>query len=209
MYKRLSIALTAALLFSLITPVSAQVSPVKRLKAFLASTKSLEANFRQVLIDERGNPGKSSTGIFYLAKPGRFRWDYQHPYQQEIVSDGNKVWFYDVDLEQVTVKKLGKALGSTPAMLLSGELSLDANFIIEKEGESEGMQWVRLKPKEKNSSFNYMIIGLDGGTIGGMELNDNFGQTTRIYFSDTKINGTVDEKQFRFVPPKGVDLFEE
>ncbi len=195
-------------LFS-ISATAVEMSSVMQLKAFLITTRTLSCDFKQVSIDERGNPIKTSYGRFYLKKPGRFRWDYQRPFKQEIVSNGTKVWFYDADLEQVTVKHLDQAIGATPAMLLSGEMSLDRNFIVENQGTDEGMRWVRLRPKDENSSFKYILIGMDGKTIGGMELNDNFGQLTRIYFSDVKKNYPIDRTMFQFTAPPGVDVFEE
>ena len=203
--------LILAVLLCLLSASSAAVEMASdmQLKAFLITTRTLSCDFKQVSIDERGNPVKTSYGKFYLQKPGRFRWDYLRPFKQEIVSNGTKVWFYDADLEQVTVKKLDQGIGATPAMLLSGEMSLDRNFIVEKQGTDEGMQWVRLRPKDKNSSFKYILIGMDGKTIGGMELSDNFGQLTRIYFSDVKKNYPIDQAKFQFTAPPDVDVFEE
>lgn len=209
-FIRLNGWIKAALLclFSM-SVVAVEMSSDMQLKAFLITTRTLSCDFKQVSIDEHGNPVKTSYGKFYLKKPGRFRWDYQRPFKQEIVSNGKKVWFYDADLEQVTVKHLDRAIGATPAMLLSGEMSLERNFIVEKQGTDEGMQWVRLRPKNENSSFKYILIGMDGKTIGGMELSDNFGQLTRIYFSDVKKNYPIDGTTFQFTAPPGVDVFEE
>ena len=207
--KWLYLLVICSMLSTMAFSAQAGISSVEQLKKSLTLTKTLECHFTQVLIDESGVVGEKSEGRFYLAKPGRFRWNYETPYQQEIISDGNKVWFYDADLEQVTVKRLGKAIGATPAMLLSGEMDLNDNFIVEKEGEDEGLQWVKLRPKDADSTFKYILIGLDGDQVGGMELGDNFGQVTRIYFSEVKINGLIEEKQFRFIAPPGVDVFEE
>lgn len=202
------IGLALLCLFSM-SAAAVEMSADMQLKALLITTRTLSCDFKQVSLDERGNPVKTSYGRFYLKKPGRFRWDYQRPFKQEIISNGKKVWFYDADLEQVTVKHLDQAIGATPAMLLSGEMSLDHNFIVEKQGTDEGMQWVRLRPKDENSSFKYILIGMDGKTIGGMELSDNFGQLTRIYFSDVKKNYPIDGAMFHFTAPPGVDVFEE
>jgi len=112
----------------------AEATPVQRLHAFLAKAASLQAEFSQSQVHESGAPGQKTSGLFYLQRPGKFRWDYLKPYRQEIVSNGGKVWFYDVDLEQVTTKKMTEAIGSTPALLLSGEVALDKNFKIEDQG---------------------------------------------------------------------------
>ncbi|MFA6053094.1 MAG: outer membrane lipoprotein chaperone LolA [Methylobacter sp.] len=188
---------------------SAEDKPVKQLKAFLESSKSLSADFKQVLINEAGNPVQTSYGVFYLQRPGKFRWDYQKPFQQQIVSNSGKVWFYDTDLEQVTVKKLDESLGSTPALLLSGDISLEDNFIMKEQGVDGDLQWIKLLPKSQESSFKYILIGLSKGSLGGMELSDNFGQLTRIYFSNVILNPPIKQTLFQFNAPKGVDVFSD
>ena len=183
--------------------------PIKKLQAFLKSSKSLTADFKQVLINEAGSPYQSSSGIFYLQRPGKFRWDYLKPYQQQIVSTSGKVWFYDADLEQVTVKTLDESVGSTPALLLSGEISLEDNFIMENQGTEGDLLWIRLLPKNKESSFKYIVIGLNKGVLGGMELSDNFGQLTRIYFSNVVLNPPIKPAVFEFKAPSGADVFSD
>jgi len=197
------------LLFFTQFPAHADDKPVQQLKAFLASSRSLSADFKQVLIDEKGKPVRTSFGVFYLQRPGKFRWDYQKPFAQQIVADKGKVWFYDKDLDQVTVKKLDESLGSTPALLLSGEVSLEDNFTIEGQGKEGDMQWIKLLPKSAETTFKYILIGLDRDSLGGMELSDNFGQLTRIYFSNVLINPPIKPTLFQFVVPKGADVFEE
>jgi len=183
--------------------------PVKQLQAFLKASKSLTADFKQVLINEAGDPYQTSYGIFYLQRPGKFRWDYLKPFQQQIVSTSGKVWFYDTDLEQVTVKKLDESVGSTPALLLSGNISLDDNFTMQDQGVDGDMQWIKLSPKNQESSFKYILIGLNKGTLGGMELSDNFGQLTRIYFSNVLLNPPIKPTVFEFKTPKGADVFSD
>ncbi|MCI0653470.1 MAG: outer membrane lipoprotein chaperone LolA [Methylococcaceae bacterium] len=182
---------------------------VNQLNRFLADTKTLSADFIQVAIDEAGHPRQQVSGTFLLAKPGKFRWDYLKPYKQEIVANGKKVWFYDTDLEQVTVKELDNAIGSTPALLLTGEVSLDENFVIEDQGEREGMRWTRLAPRSEDNTFKSIRIGIDGENLRGMELSDNFGNLTRISFSNLKINEPIETDRFEFAAPDGVDIFEE
>lgn len=206
MFKRF---LPAFLLLVLAVPAWAADTPVQRLRGFLARANTLQADFTQVQVDESGNPGKRSNGVFYLQRPGKFRWNYEKPYNQEIVSSGNKVWFYDKDLEQVTAKKLNEAIGSTPALLLSGEVALEQNFTIEKQTVDEGLYWLKLVPKSEESGFRYVLLGLEGETLAGMELADNFGQLTRIYFSHVKTGLRIEPSVFEFKPPAGVDVFEE
>jgi len=202
---------TLLLLFSVgLQPiVYAEETPVAQLKTFLAASKSFSADFKQVVINELGNPVQTSYGSFYLQRPGKFRWNYDKPFQQQIISTSGKVWFYDTDLEQVTIKKLDASIGSTPALLLSGQVSLDDNFNMEGQGTEADMQWIKLVPKKTESSFKYVTIGLEKGKLAGMELMDNFGQLTRIYFSGILINPPLKSTLFDFVPPKGVDVFEE
>lgn len=176
---------------------------------FLKATKTLVADFKQVSIDERGNPLQTSFGVFYLQRPGKFHWQYQKPFTQKIIANGGKVWFYDADLEQVTIKKLDQSLGSTPALLLSGEISLKNNFTLEQQGADEGIQWVKLVPKNSESNFKYITIGLVKDSLKGMGMSDNFGQLTRIYFSNVKTNSAIAADIFKFTPPQGVDVFSE
>ncbi len=186
-----------------------ETSSVAQLEAFLKATTTLVADFKQVSMDESGKPSQTSFGVFYLQRPGKFHWQYQKPFTQKIIANGGKVWFYDADLEQVTIKKLDKSLGSTPALLLSGEISLKDNFNLEQQGVDEGMHWVRLLPKNPESNFKYITIGLIKNTLGGMEMSDNFGQLTRIYFSNVRLNSAIPAANFKFVPPEGVDVFAE
>jgi outer membrane lipoprotein carrier protein len=187
----------------------AKEQPIQQLKAFISASKTLTADFKQISFDENGSPTQTSNGKFYLQRPGKFRWDYQKPFIQEIVSNAGKVWFFDADLEQVTIKKLDKSLGSTPALLLTGEVSLEENFTLEKQGTDADMVWIKLLPKNLESGFNYILIGLEKGRLGGMELSDSFGQLTRIYFSDVKTNIDIDPAIFEFIVPEGADVFEE
>jgi outer membrane lipoprotein carrier protein len=200
-----------ALVFLIATAhsVRADDAPITRLKSFLASSSSLAADFKQISFDKSGRPAQNSFGKFYLSRPGKFRWNYQKPFVQEIVSNTGKVWFYDADLEQVTVKQLDDSLGSTPALLLTGEVNIEEKFILQEQGkEDDGMNWVKLSPKNEESGFKYILIGLNGNQLGGMELSDNFGQLTRIYFSNIQLNPKLDDALFNFKAPKGVDVFE-
>jgi len=208
MYKQIAVNFSFLIFLMVFNVASAEQSPINQLKSFLAKTSSLTAVFKQVTLDENGYPTQTSHGMFYLSRPGKFRWNYNKPFVQEIVSNAGTVWFYDVDLEQVTVKKLDDSLGSTPALLLSGDIALEENFTLQQQGVDADLQWIKLSPKNEESGFKYILIGLDGEVLGGMELSDNFGQLTRIYFSDVKLNPQLDESLFEFKAPEGVDIFE-
>ncbi|ANE56072.1 outer membrane lipoprotein chaperone LolA [Methylomonas sp. DH-1] len=206
MLRNLSFALVLSI--AAIANVAADEAPINRLKSFLAASASLAADFKQVSFDKSGRPAQSSSGKFYLSRPGKFRWNYLKPFEQEIVSNSGKVWFYDADLEQVTVKKLDDSLGSTPALLLTGQVDIEEKFVLQEQGQDEGMNWVKLSPKNEDSGFKYILIGMNGNQLGGMELSDNFGQLTRIYFSNIQLNQKLDDSLFNFKPPKGADVFE-
>ena len=197
------------LMFVSAISLAGEEKPIEQLKAFLKATKTLSADFKQISFDESGNPAQTSYGVFYLQRPGKFRWDYRKPFEQQIISSAGKVWFYDADLEQVTIKKIDQSLGTTPALLLSGEVSLEENFILEQQGVDAGLIWIRLLPKDEQSSFKYILIGMEDGKLGGMELSDNFGQLTRIYFSELDTSVKFDPDVFVFNAPEGVDVFEE
>lgn len=191
-------------------PGQADTTPLQRLQRFLHRADTLEAEFTQSRIGDNGQAtGQTASGVFYLRRPGKFRWDYRKPYRQQIIANGGKVWFYDLDLEQVTAKRLNQAVGSTPALLLSGEIALDKNFSVEQQGESDGLYWIRLLPRSEESGFRHVTLGLDGDTLAGMELSDQFGQLTRIYFSHVITGRHLSPDLFEFRPPPGVDVFEE
>ncbi len=198
----------ATLLF--VPLVSSDETVQQQLTLFLQNTTSIQADFQQVSFDKQGNPAETSEGTFYLNRPGRFRWHYQHPFIQEIVSNGDKIWFYDADLEQVTIKPAIDSIGSTPALLLSGNVKLNEEFHVIQHGQTEGdMAWIKLTPKKEESGFNYILIGLDKGILAGMELSDNFGQLTRIYFSNLQQNPELSDTLFSFNIPEGVDVFSQ
>lgn len=206
--KKTSWLIVTLLVFGSFSAI-ADDAPVKQLKTFLASAKSITANFKQTLINEAGDPLQTSSGNFYLQRPGKFRWDYTKPFQQQIISTAGKVTFYDADLEQVTIKKLDESVGSTPALLLSGDVPLEDNYTIEQQGSEGSMVWIKLVPKSQDSTFKYVLIGLEKGMLNGMQLNDNFGQLTRIYFSNLKLNQPIEVNLFEFKAPNGVDVFSE
>ena len=165
----------------------AESSALQKLESFIARAKNLQAEFTQTSLDEAGRTMQTSHGVFYLQQPGKFRWNYQKPYAQQIVSKDGKVWFYDADLEQVIIKKIDQSIGDTPALLLSGSVNLGEKYTISSQGVKQGLLWIKLTPKSTQSSFKHILVGLKNDVLYGMELSDNFGQLTQIIFSDVKV----------------------
>ena len=180
---------------------------VARVADYLAGVKTLSASFVQVVRDREGRITERATGSLVIARPDRFRWDYRDPYEQVIVADGQRLWLYDSDLQQVTVRGLEEGLGSTPAMLLSGAGRLADSFAslaVDRDGD---WTWCRLKPLATTSDFESVSLALNArGELVTMELADKLGQTTRIDFANVERNVTVDEKLFSFEPPQGADV---
>jgi outer membrane lipoprotein carrier protein len=182
----------------------------KSLNHFFNDVHTYSARFQQVVLDEGYNPIQESSGRVLIKRPGRFRWDYDPPDEHEIISDGDKVWTYDVELEQVTVRSLKKALGKTPAALLAGGVDLDKDFKVTDLGEVNGpLHWVHMVPKGDDVGFKDIRLGFQDGRLRVMELVDGLGQTTRITMTDGQENGTISDSQFEFTPPKGTDVIDD
>ena len=198
-----------ALLFAAVPLFAQAAGAVDRLHQFLASTKTLKADFSQLVITKGGRKPQESSGTVAIARPGKLRWDIRKPYPQLVVSDGEKVWIHDSELQQVTVRQVGKAIGGSPAALLSGSNDLERNFTLSEAGEREGLLWVEAVPKSGDSGFERVRIGFAGSDLRAMELQDSFGQTTLIRFSALERNPQLPAASFRFVPPAGVDIVGE
>lgn len=198
----------AALILSACCGAGAQPAGdgVARLERMLAEARTVSAGFEQVLLDGELKVIKETRGRFALARPGKFRWDYGAPNAQTIVSDGKKLWVYDEELAQVTVKPLDGALASSPAALLGGQGRLADNFRITDIGVDGGLHWLELEPKVDDSEFDKVRLGLGAKFIEVMELTDAFGQLTRITLRDAKLNAALPKDAFRFVPPPGADV---
>jgi len=181
----------------------------ERLKNFFSNVSAVRADFIQQVVGEKKKVLQETSGKMLLLRPGRFRWDYKKPYEQQIVSNGKKVWLYDVDLEQVTVKTLDGVLGSTPALLLSSDTPIEENFTVRELGAEQDLQWVELMPLQKETGFEKLILGFDDTNLINMELHDAFGQLTRLRFSEIERNPVIDPAQFDFIPPKDVDVIGE
>lgn len=183
-------------------------SATDRLMDFFDNVKSMQAEFTQTVSSQGFSDKETSKGLFRLLRPGKFRWDYEQPYQQRIIADGNKLWVYDVDMDQVIVKPLNLVLGQTPAVLLSGTASLTDRFDIQDvpSRSEQGLAWVELRPKDTESSYEKLLLGFSEQNLRAMELVDNFGQITTLEFSNLQRNATIDPKVFQFHPPPGVDV---
>ncbi|MDZ4202105.1 MAG: outer membrane lipoprotein chaperone LolA [Gallionella sp.] len=188
----------------------AHADGIAKLKEFIASTRSAQADFSQVVLDQNGKRMQSASGVMQFVRPGKFRWTYQKPYEQLIVGDGAKFWLYDLDLNQVTVKKLDAALGSSPAALLSGSNEIERGFTLKESGHQDGLDWLQAIPKAQDSSFSSVLMAFDAqANLVIMELNDAFGHKTVLRFTDLKRNPPLAPSLFKFVPPKGVDVLGE
>jgi outer membrane lipoprotein carrier protein len=205
MLRRIFLGLT---LCASIVASAASVKPdaYSRLDEFMQGLQALQAEFRQTVRDAQGRKVEESSGTLALARPNRFRWDYREPHPQVIVADGKKLWLYDPDLEQVTVRRLDQSLAGTPAMLLSGEGDLRASFKIESSERRNGLEWLSLIPKRGDTDFKRVRLGLRDKTLAAMELSDKLGQVTQLDFSHVQRNPTFEEHRFEFTIPSGVDV---
>lgn len=197
-----ALALVFVLLF---TPV-AHASGVERLKAFARSTTSLEAQFTQTVIDRNGRVTQEASGKMAFSRPNRFRWDYQKPYEQVIVGDGSRLWLYDPDLDQVTVRPLAEAIAGSPAALLAGDNAIERHFTLRPAGASGGLEWLEARPKSRDATFERVRMAFRGDTLAEMELYDHFGQRTRLRFSGLVRNPVLPPARFTFAAPKGADI---
>lgn len=182
---------------------------VKSLRDFYNQTHAMRADFSQVVTDKQGRKVQEVQGEMQLKRPNKFRWDYNKPYEQQIVSDGKQVWLYDTELAQVTVRALSKALGSSPAALLAGDDTLDKSFKFTNANQNNDIDWVKAEPKIEDSGFESILLGFKAGELKEMELIDSFGLQTKISFSKIEQNPSLDNKTFLFKTPKGVDVVKE
>ncbi len=194
---------------TLAATATAQADGLAQLKAFHATTKSGKVTFRQVVAAKGQQEMRESTGTFSFQRPGKFRWTYETPYAQLIVGDGEHLWIYDRDLNQVIVRKLDRALGSTPAALLAGDSALEANFDLNDAGSRDGVEFVEAQPRTADTGFERVRIGFANNVPRAMELKDTFGNVTTLTFGPFDRNSAPDAGQFRFVPPKGADIVGE
>jgi outer membrane lipoprotein carrier protein len=187
-------------------PTLAFASGVDSLKNFLHNSHTVKSRFTQTVVDRNGKTIQAASGVMQFSRPGKFRWEYEKPYPQLIVGDGAKVWLYDADLNQVTVRKLDQALGNTPAALLAGNNAIEQNFTLTDAGKGNGLEWVEATPKAREGSFERIRLAFRGQTLELMELRDHFGQTTLIRFAGLELNPRLAHQLFTFTPPQGTDV---
>jgi outer membrane lipoprotein carrier protein len=186
----------------------ASASGKDRLRDFLNGVESLQARFEQSVFDTSQGQTRRLEGVFYLQRPGKFRWDYTEPKGQIVLADGRTVWLVEEDLKQAYQKPQSDALRGTPALLLTEQLKLDDHFEIADLGPSQDLEWVELVPRDAESQFTRILLAFKGNELRRMELADKFAQVTRFSFSDIKRNPRLDPTLFVYTPPRGTQLFE-
>jgi len=209
---RATAALRAALLSlaAVFGADAAHADSLQQLREFLTQTSSARGDFSQT--SSKGptaRAGQASGGYFEFSRPGRFRWVTTRPYQQVIVNDGTKLYVYDPDLNQVTVKKLGGAIPASPASILFGSNDFERDFEVTSDGSRDGIDWILARPRSQDSSFERIRIGFRDGLPVAMDLADAFGQTTQLRFTGVQRNPKIEPGRFRFEPPKGADVLQD
>ncbi len=180
-----------------------------RMSVFFTNQSTYFAEFNQVILDEGLHLVEESTGLMWLLRPNRFRWEYYEPFEQTVVSDGNVIWVYDTELEQASVRNLSDVLDQSAAEILSGSGNLEDKYAIEDLGIQGALAWVTLKPLNQNTSqFESLRLGFDDVTLRIMEILDTLGYTTRIQMHDVILGSDFQDKVFQFTVPEGVDLID-
>ncbi len=199
-----STALVATIAWSSV----ANAGAIEQLREFSTATKSATGEFQQSQV-KRGGKTEVTTGAFSFSRPGKFRWDIKKPYEQLMVADGEKAWFFDKDLNQVTVRKTGAAIGATPAAILFGSAQLDKDFELTEAASRQGLEWLDAIPKSKDAGFEKISIGFAGGMPAVLEIKDSFGQLVTVTLRNVQRNPALNDATFKFVPPKGADVVEQ
>ena len=184
--------------------ISARAGGLESLETFVRTVKSAR--------EGQAARTKTSSGTFEFSRPGRFRFVYKKPFAQTIVADGQTLWLYDVDLNQVTSRKQAQALGSTPPALIASAAdlqSLQADFALTSDTSSGGLEWVLATPKAKDSGLQSVRVGFRAGELAELEIVDSFGQRSNLRFSGLGANAAVDASVFQFKPPSGVDVIRQ
>ena len=203
---------TYLLLLLLCLPLWVNAAALDQFRSFVAATKSARGEFSQRMVKEEGgklHTSSPSSGNFLFARPGKFIWSYQKPYEQVLQADGEKLYIYDKDLNQVTSRTLGNAIGSSPAARLFGSNDLEKNFTLSEAGTRDGIEWLQAIPKAKDTQFEKIGIGFRDGIPVAMELRDSFGQVSILSFTKFEKNPVLSSGQFKFVMPKGADVLQQ
>jgi outer membrane lipoprotein carrier protein len=193
---------------TLLLPLTGTAAGLDQMRHFARSTQSAKGVFVQSVAGKNGRKPQQSAGTFALQRPGKFRWSYEKPYKTVLVSDGDRLWSFDADLNQVVVKRLGTALGTSPAALLAGG-DLEKNFVLKEAGQADGLDIVDAMPKSTDGGFERIRIGFRDNLPRLMEIRDTFGQVTTLLFAEFHANPALAADLFRFVPPKGADVVGE
>ncbi|MFI4928915.1 MAG: outer membrane lipoprotein chaperone LolA [Burkholderiales bacterium] len=199
---------TFAWAFALLLAGAARADSVDLLRDFAQNVKSGRAAFTQTVTSVDGAKKKDSSGQFEFVRPNRFRFTYAKPFEQQIVADGQKVWLYDVDLNQVTVRPMTQAIGATPAALLAGG-TLDKEFDLKALPASDGFEWVQAAPRVKDGPIQSLRVGFKGSMLAALEIVDAFGQRSMLRFTSLEQNVKLADDVFRFTPPKGADVIQQ
>jgi outer membrane lipoprotein carrier protein len=192
-----------ALAFAL---TSAHAATLERLRTFVRDTQTARAQFTQTVTDKSGRVTQTANGEFLLQRPGKFRWSVEKPYKQLLVGDGQRVWVFDEDLNQVIVRRIGDALGATPAALLSGNQDVERAFAWKDQPMADGLDWLSATPLTKETTFTEIRLGFDFKGLAALELYDAFGQKSIVRFTSFERNPKLPPDLFRFTPPKGADV---
>lgn len=206
-HRLLTLAVCASLV--LVAAQPALAGSIEKLRTFIQQTRSARATFTQVVTDSGGQVAPKASGTVQFERPGKFRWTYEKPYEQLIVGDGSKLWIYDKDLNQVTERKLDKALGSSPAALLAGSDDIDDHFSLNALGMKKQLDWLEVRPLDEESLFDKVHMGFRGNVLEVMELYDHFGQKTSIKLSNLQRNPKSSADLYRFTVPEGADVVTE
>ena len=197
------------ILLLFVTSAYAENKTEDHLTRFLDNMQTLQANFKQTLVDEQGIELESTSGVVSLKRPNKFRWDYKHPYLQTIVTNGEVLWIYDEDLEQVTIREVSSSVEGTPVAILGTYEDIDKQFIIIDLENIEEFDWVELTPRDIESQYDSIRLGFNKEKLGMMVIFDNLGQVTRIDFTEEVINKKLDNHTFDFEPPEGIDVIDD
>ena len=182
---------------------------IDALERFLAGTSRAQGSFVQEIAGGSSGRVERSEGSFAFERPGRFRWEVSKPYEQLMVADGSQVWFYDRDLDQVTVRPLAEAMGATPAAILFGSGQIDSEFSLADAGTEGGLQWLLATPRSRDAGFESIRIGFRDSLPRAMEVLDAFGRTVRFRFDSIETDPGFAPGTFRFEPPAGVDVIRQ
>ena len=184
---------------------------ISDLNAFINNISSMSSEFSQVVLDKKGLKLQDVEGVMLFKRPNKFRWDYLKPYQNQIISDGDRLYMYDQDLRQVSINPIAKVAGSTPLLIIAGK-NIEKYFTlknIDDQVNNEGNQnikWVEAVPKEEGAGFSKVILGLTENKLSVMKIVDAFEHTTTISFKNAKYNVTLVDNDFLFKLPTGVDV---